>query len=679
MITTDEIQPVQLPLDVSHWYGADGLLSEVLADFEERPEQMEMVTAVTSSLRKGRNRIVEAGTGTGKSLAYLVPLLRFAKETGHPVIVTTHTINLQEQLIQNDLPLLKEAAEIDFSVGLAKGRSNYICKKRLRNARQKGSQLFARQDKQKELSRLADWVQETEDGSLSDLSWNVDQDVWNRVNAKRGMCHCHEPDFQEHCFYRDRREQIERADVIVANHYLFMEDLALRRQSETGFFPDYGAVVIDEAHNLESVARRSFGLDLSFFQCRYLVRDLYDPEDRSGTLVALDASSSDPVQEAMKHVTRFHEMAETFFSSVRNWHDRRADQGQSVRVGDQEFVRDNITGALEMLYDSLRKVITDVSLTSEEEKELNSLSQRVDDMNLALTSYVNQDLEGHVYWVERSDRRQNVTLRSSKIDPAPIMQEVLFDEIHSAILTSATLATSDDRPFQFIRNRLGMTSAQAEKLGHPFDYEAQAELHIPRDMPHPGRSEDAYIRGACSYIRRYVSDTQGNAFVLFTSYRMMNSVVEELESWFRAKEVQVLVQGRKRSRKQMLESFRGEQSAVIFGVSSFWEGVDVPGQDLQNVIITKLPFPNPSNPIVEAFQEHLENKDRNPFSSYFIPETTLRLRQGVGRLIRSRTDTGQIAILDSRILNKSYGRKFLNALPDMQTIIDEELSDQPIG
>ena len=673
MLSSEDVGSFQLPFDPGRIYEEGGVIDDSYPEFEERPEQIEMASLIADALRSGENLIVEAGTGTGKSLAYLIPLIRFAQETDEPVLVTTNTINLQEQLIQNDLPLIREATGWDFTVGLAKGRSNYICKKRLRSALSKGSQLFARQDKQKELNRLMDWVDETNDGSLSDLPWDVDGEVWNRVNAQRGMCHCHESSFQEHCFFRESREQIQQADVIVANHYFFMEDVALRKQANTGVLPDYGAVVVDEAHNLETVARRSFGLDISFLQCKYLVRDLYQPDDRSGTLVALDASSTDPVQDAINRVTRFNEMAEAFFSSVRDWHDQRGSEEQTIRVEEESFVRDTVTSALEMLHDELRTIISEVSLSDEEEKELNSISQRTNDLRLGLKQFINQDLDGHVYWVERSDYRKNVTLRSSRVDPSPVMRDELFEQIHSSILTSATLATGDDRPFEFIRERLGASNALGKELGHPFDYASQATLHIPNDMPHPGREERAYIEGLSEYAKTYISETQGNAFLLFTSYRMMNQAVEELESWLDDRGMLVLVQGRSKSRKQMIRSFKGDRPAVIFGVSSFWEGVDVPGNDLTNVIITKLPFPNPSNPIVEAFQEHLEEQGDNPFSSFFIPEAILRLRQGVGRLIRSRSDTGQIAILDSRILNNTYGPDFMEALPDMELTIDEEL------
>ncbi len=670
MLSSEDVENSNVRIDLDDLYREGGKLSSTLPSFEERPEQIRMAERVTDTLRSGENLIVEAGTGTGKSLAYLIPMIRFARTSDAPVIVTTNTINLQEQLIRKDLPLIREATGWDFTVGLAKGRANYICKRRLRSTRKKRNKLFSEPAKHKELERLAEWVEETDDGSRSDLHWNVDGEIWNRVNAKRSMCHCHESDFDEHCFYRESRDRMYRADVIVANHHLFMEDVTLRREAGTGFFPDYGAVVVDEAHNLESVARRSFGLEISYLQVLYLARDLHRPKKNAGTLTALDAAPSKPIENAMKHVSHVREMAEHFFQSVRNWHRKRAETGNSVRVRNPQFVNDSLTPSLAQLHDQLRELILEADLPDEDEKELTALAQRTDDLCSGLRGFLNQKGDEHVYWIETRDYRDNVTLRASRINPAPVLEEHLFDRIHASILTSATLATGDEDPFSYIRNRLGVSGATARKLGHPFDYASQARIRIPRDMPHPGRRENDYIDGVVDYTRTYLRETSGNAFVLFTSYSMMNRVADRLEQELEKQGLRILVQGRSQSRQKMLNLFQKSDPAVIFGVSSFWEGVDVPGEDLQNVIITRLPFPNPANPIVEAFQEHLEEAGENPFTSFFIPEAVLKLRQGFGRLIRSRTDEGQVAILDSRILNKSYGDEFLDALPDAEVQID---------
>ncbi len=671
MLSTEDLDNTKVLIDLDALYRSDGILSSALPAFEERPQQIEMASLVTDALREGRNLIVEAGTGTGKSLAYLLPMIRFAQESESAVIITTNTINLQEQLLQNDLPLVREATGWDFSVGLAKGRANYVCRRRLQETRQKRNKLFSNPEKHKELERLQEWVQKTDDGSLSDVHWDVDKEIWNKVNAKRSMCHCHEADFDDHCFYRESRDRMYQADVIVANHYLFMEDLVLRRKAGTGFFPDYGAVVVDEAHNLESVARRSFGLEISFLQCQYLCRDLFRPRNTSGTLPALEASGAESVQDAMKQVNHVREMSDHFFDQVRTWHRKRSDSGETVRVRSSGFVNDPLSPALERLHDHLRELVMEVNLTDEEEKELNALAKRTEDLHTGLRFFLNQDGDEHVYWIESSDYRDNATLKASRINPAPVLRKQLFEPLHASILTSATLATGENEPFSYITERLGVSEPRTRKLGHPFDYGTQARLRIPKDMPHPGREENKYVEGVVDYTRTYLKETSGNAFVLFTSYRMMGKVVDRLEAELERAGLRTLVQGRSRSRKQMLNLFQQDDPAVIFGVSSFWEGVDVPGENLRNVIITRLPFPNPANPIVEAFQEHLEDAGENPFSRFFIPEAVLKLRQGFGRLIRSRTDEGQVAILDSRILNKSYGDAFLDALPDTEVQLDK--------
>ncbi len=660
MIGTDEVGEITVPLRPEAIYGSDGELASHLDRFEERDEQIRMARSVREQLEEGQNLIVEAGTGTGKSLAYLVPLVLFSLETEGTTIVSTHTINLQEQLIQQDLPLVQKMLDQDVTFALGKGRSNYVCRKRLRRAKQKEVELFPEPRHQKELNKLIEWANETDDGTLSDLDWSPDRTVWNRVNASRANCHCTEPDFSEHCFYRESRERFHEADLLVVNHYLFMEDLLLRMQAGTGYLPDYGGVVIDEAHNFERVAQNTLGFSTSMLQHKRLITDLYDPETKSGFLPSIEAG------EALDTASSALRTAEQFFDRVRSWHENRTEAGEPVRITNPNFVRNTPTPALERLHDRLRDILMTRDLTSEEEKELSSYAARTLDLAQTVSHLVEQGNEEDVYWVETSDYADNVTIKSSLVDVSQSLSDQLFDRVHSAILTSATLATGSDDPFFFLRDRLGLQEAEALQLGHSFDYDEQVDLYVARDLPHPSYEEDEYLYGVKSYTRKFLLQTRGDAFVLFTSYDMLNAVFRDLKEDLEEEGLTVLAQGNRLPRNEMLNRFRSGDNSVIFGVSSFWEGVDVPGSSLRNVIITKLPFPNPANPIVEAVSEHLENNDRDPFTEFYLPRAILKLRQGFGRLIRSRSDTGQVAILDSRIVQSSYGDQFLEALPDCE-------------
>ncbi len=658
MLDKRKIRQQDLDLDTNNFFKAKGPLANALEGFVERPQQKEMARSVQESLEDGTNLLVEAGTGTGKSLSYLIPSARFALETDSPVVVSTHTINLQEQLESSDLPVTQELFDEELTPALVKGRENYLCPKRLQKAWEERHLRFADNRKERQLERLLEWSQQTEDGSRSDIDFTVHGDVWSQVCSKRGVCRCLS-DQNKKCFYARSRMRMEESNILLVNHHLFMQDLALRQDSGFGILPKYGAVVLDEAQHLEHTARQCLGIELSYLQFKYLVRDLYHSDKETGLLTVVGA------EELSEKVDRLDREVEAFFNDVRSYHTQNTDQDlATLRIYKSGIVRNTLDPVLSDLLKGLRDHHETADLDQEDQDELKSTINRITGMKEELELYLHQEQEDDVYWIQRADYRDNVTLRSSPVDVSDVLREQFFEPVHSSVLTSATLTTPDDEPFQHVRGRLGLDKADTLELGHPFNYRDQVRLRLVSGLTSPSSDSEKFTRDVAEWLESHFEKSPGETFVLFTSYRMLNNVADRLRKTLEHQGIRLLVQGGDLPRRRMLEEFRSDQPAVIFGADAFWEGVDIRGEDLSHVVITKLPFPNPSDPLVEATSERLEKEGKNPFMDYFIPEAVLTLKQGFGRLVRSREDTGEITILDSRILEKRYGHHFLNALPD---------------
>jgi ATP-dependent DNA helicase DinG len=672
VIDKRQIESTDFDIDVEDIYGSGGPLDDALDGFLERPQQQTMASDVSNVLKRGENLLVEAGTGTGKSLAYLIPIAKFTQQTDVPVIVSTHTINLQEQLETSDIPLTQTVLDGSLDAALVKGRENYLCQKRLKKAWRERHLRFADNRKERQLERLMEWAESTDDGSRSDIDFTVHGDVWSQVCSKRGVCRCLN-DNNTNCFYARSRRAIKDADILLVNHYLFMQDLAQRLDSGFGVLPRYGAVVLDEAHHIERVARQCFGLEISYLQFKYLRRDLLHPEKETGLLAVTDG------QHLSEKVNRLDREVEAFFNDVRAFHHERSDsQTGTLRVYESGIVHNSLDPVLSDLLRGLRDHHENADLSDDDQDELKSMINRVTSLKESLEIYLQQAEENDVYWIERSDYRDNVTLRSSPVDVGELLRDEFFDPVYASIMTSATMTTPSDDPFAYVRDRMGLDSPNEKQLGHPFDYHNQVTLQLVSDLTSPSDSSNQFTQDTIEWLKGEFDETTGQTFVLFTSYRMLNTVADAVREDLEANGIELLVQGGDLSRRRMLKEFRNNQPAIIFGADAFWEGVDVRGDDLNHVIITKLPFPNPSNPLVEATSEQLEQEGKNPFMDYFLPEAILSLKQGFGRLIRSRNDTGKITILDSRILNKRYGHHFLDALPDCKTVYDSlENSNTP--
>lgn len=655
-----------MPLAIDDVLGETGRIARRLASYESRPQQLEMAAAVERAIAEGRHLVVEAGTGTGKSFAYLVPAILAAtasQGTGGPrrkIVVSTHTISLQEQLIARDIPFLNAVLPVEFSAVLVKGRSNYLSLRRLRGAAQRAVGMFSRPEEAQQLDQLLTWSRKTTDGSLADLDFKPLPQVWDEAQSEHGNClgkNC--PTYND-CYYYKARRRVWNADILVVNHALFFSDLALRREG-VSVLPDYDVVILDEAHTVEQVAADHLGLSITNGQLEYGLNKLFHERQQKGLLARVGASHE------QRLVQRARAMSRELFQDLRTW--RQSGGPANGRVKSPPPVENPASPALKELATAIQQF--GEKLPNEEERiEYIAAAERCSGLANSLNAWLQQTAEDHVYWIEQFGA-ENARLRllSAPVDVGPVLRDELFNKVPTVILTSATLAVGADS-FDFIRQRLGLTKANELKLGSPFDYVRQVKLVLPDGMPDPNLEPAAYESAVCDRIERYIEWTKGRAFVLFTSYKMLQNCARRLTPWLTRQNYGLYVQGDDLPRNLLLEKFRNDPAGVLFGTDSFWQGVDVPGDALQNVIITKLPFSVPDHPLLEARVEDIRKHGGNPFVDYQVPEAVIKLKQGFGRLIRSRTDTGMVAILDPRVRTKPYGRTFLASLPECTVVRD---------
>jgi ATP-dependent DNA helicase DinG len=621
--------------DVS-FFGPRGRLARALPGYEERPAQQRLADAVAGVLQDGGVLMAEAGTGTGKTLAYLLP----AVELGRRVIVSTGTKNLQEQLLHKDLPLLARALGRDLNVAVMKGRGNYLCLLRYRSFGQAGS--FRRLEEIPLFRAVEDWAPRTGTGDRAEVADLPDTvDFWREISASSENCigqACSE--FQA-CWVTRMRQEALAADIVVVNHHLLCADLAVKDGTFGEVIPEYDTVILDEAHLLEDVATQYFGAQVSSHKFDDLCRDV----ERELRAARLDA------REVLAEVENLRLRADRLFKLL--------SLGRGRRLGPQWMGPQEAEEASALL-SRLEGLRTAILAVPERPEPLTGLAGRTQALAAETAFVLRAEDDAHVYFVET--RGRGVFLRATPIDVSERLRELLFDRVRAAVLTSATLAV--DGGFQYMKDRLGLPDTRELLLPSPFDFARQAVFYVPRRMPDPG--SPSFVERAAGEIARLLAISRGRAFVLFTSYAHMNAVAERL-----AGEVPypLLLQG-EAPKPALLDLFRRTPGAVLLATASFWQGVDVVGEQLSCVIIDKLPFASPSDPVVSARIDRLRNRGGNPFSDYQVPVAILMLKQGLGRLIRSGTDRGILAVLDSRLVEKAYGRRFLASLPPAELVHD---------
>jgi len=637
------------------FFGPGGVLARTHPAYEFRRGQLQMAEAVEQALIERRHLIVEAGTGTGKTLAYLLPVIR----SGKRVIISTGTKTLQEQLFFKDVPFLQEHFG-ELRVCYMKGRANYLCRKKLYDLTDQP--VLNGLEEISQFRIISDWEKTTETGDRAELAELPENShLWPKLDARTDRCIGSDCQQFDRCFITEMRRRAAESDIIIVNHHLFCADLAIKaaadRAPDAGVLPDAGVVVFDEAHELEDVATDYFGVTVSNIRVEELLRDV------ENTLRRVNV----PLIEVMPACAQVRDRSQFFFSLI------PPGEGRFAFENRPEFLEENGDEYLG-LQNALLHLYTELQAIPNKPEEVHALARRVEEVRVQLGFILESKAHNTVFWIERRTGRgaqHNVFLQATPITVSDILRTTLFEHLETAVLTSATLAVAGG--FEYVRNRVGIQHARELVVQSHFDYESQALLYVPPDLPDPRQPQ--FVERAARRVRQLLEITRGRAFCLFTSYALMNQLHERLLGEL---PFPVLLQG-SAPKNVLLEEFRLTPNAVLFATSSFWQGVDVQGEQLSCVIIDKLPFAVPNDPVVAARIKVIDEDGGNAFYEYQVPSAVISLKQGFGRLIRSLHDRGLLCLLDNRILKKQYGRVFLDSLPKYGRTTDIKAVEQFFG
>lgn len=703
------------PEQISQMLGTDGSIAENLPEYEERPEQLRMAFAVCDAFNKGQLAVVEAGTGTGKSLAYLVPALIWAKNNQERVVVSTRTINLQEQLIRKDLPFLRRSTDLEFYAVLVKGRSNYFC---LRRGETAGRELgLFDQAQVEELQQIMAWAATTKDGSKEDLSFIPSYQAWDEVCCEADQCSRVRCAHYNRCFFHRARRQAARADILVVNHALLLSDLSLRLQTDnysaTAVLPPFDRVILDEAHHLEDVATSYFSSQVTRFTFSRILNRLRHPrKPNQGLLPRLLDQLSQEMPDSLDDLYRaLHDEIETLVSKRQQLFDKALDELQSIGEELSLFLGKQVSAKFEVKHrvlptftetaqwqsicqrvEGLRTAVLDLAAGIENlfrsaealpekvaEKvtssllDLRGIAGRLEGLAADLGSF-QAVAANSCLWMEVKEGRIGrgkgliTSLCQAPLEVADSLNQALYQRFQTLVMTSATLTVAG--AFGYFHSRIGLDRVASKRLielslDSPFDYQQQALVAVPTDLPEPGKP--GFSEAVRDAVEKAVLCSEGRSFVLFTSYALLRQVYEELSPILTAQKLNCLRQGQE-NRHRLLKRFAEDETSILFGTDSFWEGVDVPGRSLEQVVIARLPFKVPTEPVLEARAQAIEQRGGDAFMEYTVPQAVIRFKQGFGRLIRHRNDRGVVLILDTRVVKKGYGRMFLRSLPPARVV-----------
>ena len=682
----------------------DGIVSKKHKGYEYRPNQLKMMGVIVDAFNEDKIGIIEAGTGIGKSLAYLIPSIYWAVANEERVLISTNTINLQEQLIKKDIPFLEENLPKKFKAVLVKGRRNYLCKKRAAFVEKAPAQLSFEGKDENEIRNILEWSKKTKDGSKSDLNFIPSNDVWDSVCSESDSCKRVKCSYYAQCFVAKARREAASADLLICNHYILFSDLEIRsfskNYSDIALLPPYDKIILDEAHHIEDVATDFFGTKVSKAGILKLLGRLYS--EKKGKIKGIIYSLSfnipskinrkkkDEIEELLKE--KFPDKVESLRQTVINTFDWLSQTVEFGRNENTQRIEDNFFDNHPYSHEISGKI---KNLNFEIKSFYKFLSEKFKNINEAFRT--NNEIEGHieeiqallnrleasagaideiffnrskekVYWIEINEKWNNIKLNGAHINVGSILIDNVYSQFDTTIMTSATLTI--DNKFNFLKGRLGLSELSQENIREGifpshFDYKNHVIIGVPKDIPEP--KEDTFSGHIAPLILKSIIISDGRAFVLFTSYKMLDAVYSIISEQLEEHKIIALKQGTD-NRHNLLEKFKADIRSVLFATSSFWEGVDVVGEALESIIIVRLPFKVPTEPIMQARYEYIENSGGNPFYDYSIPLAVLRFKQGFGRLIRKKTDKGAILILDKRIVEKSYGKSFLNSLPDCRIV-----------
>ena len=688
-------------IDIENYFAKDGILAKEIKGFEYRQEQEEMAQYIQDAINEDRKIIVEAGTGTGKTLAYLIPSIKWAVTNKKKVIIATNTINLQEQLLLKDIPLAKSIIKDEFSYVLVKGRNNYVCKRLFNELALRKSidiETFSMEVRE-QIEYILKWGNKTKTGDKAELPFEVYPDVWELVQSTTELCLGKKCPYRKECFYMKTRMEKMEADILISNHHVFFADLNVRAEtdfdSEYLILPRYDMVIFDEAHNVESVARSYFSVEVSKISFTRLLNRIYQKKnkkkkEKSALIRVEDTVDEKNLEDSEQYIYLLNTLKEEisilqnigdeYFDEIRKIYETNTEAPIKKSLNNFEMTKSRFLENLREKKDIFQGKLADylnlmMSFNNviDEEKDKNPEVINFNNHLKMFKAYIDSfkfinsfEDDNYIYWLDINSKRTNVVLTATPLNIAQKLSTVLFDNLDRLVFASATIVVNGN--FDYFKKSLGLDEEDCIEaiIKSPFDYDEQMSVYIPSDIQ-DSENINAFVSDASKFILNILLKTNGKAFILFTSYTMLNQIYYSISKKLKDKGFEVFLHGDK-PRSQIIKEFKEAENPILFGTTSFWEGVDVQGENLSNVIITKLPFLVPTDPVVSAISKKIEEDGGNSFMDFQLPEAIIKFKQGVGRLIRKKTDSGNIFILDNRILKKRYGSLFINALPSQKNI-----------